>query len=157
MVLVDEAHEFKKPPFTTKMRMKGLQTQSSAQSIGLNFLTRYVRTNNNGNNVHLFTGTPVTNTMTEVFHQMRYVMAEEMEAAGVDQWDGWFGSFAREVQDVELNAAAEYEAVTRLAAFINVPELRRMVGQYMDVVFADDMPKCGRAARPLASGWATRP
>lgn len=150
MVLVDEAHEFKKPPFTTKMRMKGLQTQSSAQSIGLNFLTRYVRTNNNGNNVHLFTGTPVTNTMTEVFHQMRYVMAEEMEAAGVDQWDGWFGSFAREVQDVELNAAAEYEAVTRLAAFINVPELRRMVGQYMDVVFADDMPEM--RPRRTASG-----
>lgn len=141
MVLVDEVHEFKKPPFSTRMRMKGLNTQSSDRSIALSFLLRYIRSTQNGGNVHLFTGTPVTNTLTEVFHAMRYIMAEEMGEVGVDQWDGWFGSFAREVQDVELNAAAEYEAVNRLAGFINVPELRRMIGQYMDVVFADDMPE----------------
>lgn len=141
MVLVDEAHEFKKPPFSTRMRIKGLSTQSSDRSIALSFLLRYIRSTQNGGNVHLFTGTPVTNTLTEVFHMMRYIMAEEMSAVDVDQWDGWFGSFAREVQDVELNAAAEYEAVNRLAGFINVPELRRMIGQYMDVVFASDMPE----------------
>lgn len=141
MVLVDEAHEFKKPPFSTRMKMKGLQQATSDRSISLSFITRYVRAQNGGGNVHLFTGTPITNTMTEVFHQMRYIMGEEMEAEGVADWDGWFGSFAREVEDVELNAAGEYEAVTRLASFINVPELRRMLGQYMDVVFADDMPE----------------
>ena len=81
---------------------------------------------------------------------MRYIMQEEMQQAGVDQFDGWFGSFAREVNDVELNAAAEYEAVTRLAAFINVPELRRMIGQYMDVVFSDNMPEM--QPRRTASG-----
>lgn len=141
MILVDEAHEFKKPPFATRMKMKGLNVQASDKSIALSFLTKYVRANNNGGNVHLFTGTPVTNTLTEVFHMQRYIMNEEMQAADVDQWDGWFGSFAREVMDVELNAAAEYEAVTRLAGFINVPELRQMIGQYMDIVFADDMPE----------------
>ena len=141
MVLVDEAHEFKKPPITTKMRMKGLQTQTSNRSIALSFMTRYVRANNHGGNVHLFTGTPITNTLTEIFHQMRYIMNEEMSQVGVDQWDGWFGSFAKEVQDVELNAAGEYESVTRLRGFINVPELRKMVGQYMDVVFSEDMPE----------------
>jgi N12 class adenine-specific DNA methylase len=141
MLMVDEAHEFKKPTISTRMQMKGLNTQTSDRSIALQFLTRYVRANNNGGNVHLFTGTPITNTLTEVFHMMRYIMSEEMQHAGVDQWDGWFGSFAREVMDVEQNAAAEYEAVTRLAGFINVPELRRMIGQYMDVVFADDMPE----------------
>ncbi|MBB6559573.1 N12 class adenine-specific DNA methylase [Acidovorax soli] len=141
MVLVDEVHEFKKPPISTRMNMKGLNTQTSNRSIALQFITRYIRANNNGGNVHTFTGTPITNTLTEIFHQMRYVMEDEMKAAGVDTWDGWFGSFAKEVQDVELSAAGEYEAVTRLAGFINVPELRRMIGQYMDVVFADDMPE----------------
>ncbi|WP_278985608.1 PLxRFG domain-containing protein [Sphingobium yanoikuyae] len=150
MLMVDEAHEFKKPPISTRMKMKGLNTQTSDRSIALSFLTRYVRANNAGGNVHLFTGTPVTNTLTEVFHMMRYIMQEEMQAAGVDQWDGWFGSFAREVMDVEQNAAAEYEAVTRLAGFINVPELRRMIGQYMDVVFAEDMPEM--QPRRTASG-----
>lgn len=141
MLLVDEAHEFKKPPIATKMRMKGLQTQTSNRSIAMMFLTRYVRNMNNGANVHLFTGTPITNTMTEVFHMMRYMMLEEMQESALADWDGWFGSFAREVNDVELNPAGEYEAVTRLQSFINVPELRRMIGQYMDVVFAEDMPE----------------
>ena len=150
MVLVDEAHEFKKPPFSTRMKMKGLQQATSDRSISLSFITRYVRAQNGGGNVHLFTGTPITNTMTEVFHQMRYIMGEEMEAEGIADWDGWFGSFAREVEDVELNPAGEYEAVTRLASFINVPELRRMLGQYMDVVFADDMPEM--RPRQTASG-----
>ncbi|MCE7797848.1 PLxRFG domain-containing protein [Sphingobium sufflavum] len=150
MLQVDEAHEFKKPPISTRMKMKGLNTQTSDRSIALSFMTRYVRAQNNGGNVHLFTGTPVTNTLTEVFHMMRYIMQEEMQAAGIDQWDGWFGSFAREVMDVEQNAAAEYEAVTRLAGFINVPELRRMIGQYMDTVFADDMPEM--QPRRTASG-----
>lgn len=141
MVLVDEAHEFKKPPLATKMKMKGLNATTSNKSIALQFLTRYIRANNNGGNVHLFTGTPITNTLTEVYHQMRYIMEDDMMETGVDSWDGWFGSFAAEVADVELNAAAEYENVTRLASFINVPELRRMIGQYMDVVFSDDMPE----------------
>lgn len=151
MVLVDEAHEFKKPPIATKMRMKGLQTQTSNRSISMMFLTRYVRGMNNGGNVHLFTGTPITNTMTEVFHMMRYMMQEEMERACLADWDGWFGSFAREVDDVELTSTGEYEAVTRLQAFINVPELRRMIGQYMDVVFADEMPEM----QPRAVGGKT--
>lgn len=141
MVMVDEVHEFKKPPISTRMKMKGLNTQTSNRSIALQFITRYVRANNFGGNVHTFSGTPITNTMTEIFHQMRYVMEDEMKEAGVDSWDGWFGSFAKEVQDVELSAAGEYEPVTRLASFINVPELRRMIGQYMDVVFANDMPE----------------
>jgi N12 class adenine-specific DNA methylase/GGDEF domain-containing protein len=141
MIIVDEAHEFKKPPFSTKMRMKGLNAQTSSRSIALRFLTSYVRANNGGGNVHTFTGTPITNTLVEVFHQMRYLMEDEMRDVGLNSWDGWFGSFAAEVQDVELNAAAEYEAVVRLASFINVPELRRMFGQYMDVVFSENMPE----------------
>lgn len=141
MVIVDEAHEFKKPPIATKMKMKGLQTQTSDRSISLMFMTAYVRAQQNGGNVHLFTGTPITNTLTEVFHQMRYIMGEEMKAAGIADWDGWFGSFAQEEEDVELTSSGDYEAVTRLQNFINVPELRRMIGQYMDVVFADDMPE----------------
>lgn len=141
MILVDEVHEFKKPPIVTRMQMKGLNTQVSGRSIALQFLTRYVRQMNNGGNVHTFTGTPITNTITEIYHQMRYVMESEMDTANVADWDGWFGSFATEVQDVELSAAGDYEMVTRLAGFVNVPELRQMVGQYMDTVFADDMPE----------------
>lgn len=141
MILVDEVHEFKKPPIVTRMNMKGLNTQLSQKSIQLQLLTRYVRQMNNGGNIHTFTGTPITNTITEIYHQMRYVMDMEMQEATVSDWDGWFGSFATEVQDVELSSAGDYEMVTRLAGFVNVPELRQMIGQYMDTVFAEDMPE----------------
>ncbi len=53
-------------------------------------------------NVHTFTGTPITNTLTEIYHQMRYVMEEEMQKLNVAAWDGWFGSFATDITDIEL-------------------------------------------------------
>lgn len=141
MILVDESHEFKKPPFATTMNIKGLNVKPSERSISLMLLTQYVRTTNNGGNIHLFTGTPITNTLAEIFHQMSYVMKEEMAEAGVDSWDGWFNSFADSTSDIELTAAGEYEVVDRLRAFINTPELYKMAGQYMSVVFAKDMPE----------------
>lgn len=141
MIIVDEAHEFKKPPLATRMSMKGLNKTSSAQSISLMFLTDYVKKLNGGTGVHLFTGTPITNTVNEIYNMMRFVMDDQMARDGVREWDAWFNTFADSTGDVELTAAGEYEPVTRLAAFVNVPELRRMVGQYMDIVFADDMPE----------------
>jgi N12 class adenine-specific DNA methylase len=141
MIIVDEAHEFKKPPLATRMSMKGLNKQPSNQSISLMFLTDYVKRLNGGTGVHLFTGTPITNTINEIYNMMRYVMDDQMARDGVREWDAWFNTFADSTSDVELTAAGEYEPVTRLAAFVNVPELRHMVGQYMDIVFADDMPE----------------
>lgn len=141
MILVDEVHEFKKPSFATRMNMKGLNTSSNKRSVNLQLLTRYVRRMNNGGNVHTFTGTPITNTLTEIYHQMRYVMEEEMQKLNVAAWDGWFGSFATDITDIELSATGEYQLVTRLAGFVNVPELRKMIGQFMDIVFANDMPE----------------
>ena len=142
MLLVDEVHEFKKPPIASRMKpIKGLQRGTSNKAINLFYLARYIRSRNNGGNVHLFTGTPITNTLVEIFHHMRYIMEDEMKQAGVADFDSWFSSFAAEVADVEQTAAGEYETVGRLRSFINLPELRRMIGQYMDVVFAEDMPE----------------
>lgn len=150
MIIVDEAHEFKKPPIATRMRMKGLNTGTSDRSIQLRFLTDYVKRLNAGTGVHTFTGTPITNTLTEIYNQMRYVMDDEMARDGIKEWDAWFNTFADSTTDVELTATGEYEPVTRLASFVNVAELRRMAGQYMDIVFADDMPEF--KPRETASG-----
>lgn len=150
MVIVDEAHEFKKPPVATKMKMRGLNTGTSNMSISLRFLTDYVKRENNGRGVHLFTGTPITNTLTELYNMMRYVMDDVMARDGIKDWDSWFNTFADSSTDVELTAAGEYEAVTRLASFVNTAELRRISGEFMDIVFADDMPEF--VPRPTKSG-----
>ena len=141
MLVIDEAHEFKKPPLTTRMRLKGLNTSTSGESLSLHLLASFVRRLNNGKGVHIFTGTPITNTLNEIYNQMRYVAAEDMEEAGVKSWDSWFNTFADSSTDVELTPAGDYEPQTRLASFVNVAELRRMAGQYMSIVFADDMPE----------------
>lgn len=140
-ILVDEAHIFKKPPIATKMKMKGFNTGTSNRSLTLRFITDYVKALNNGSGVHVFSGTPITNSLVEIFNMMRYVMDYDMKKTGVNEWDTWFSTFADNVTDIELTNTGEYEPVTRLAAFVNVPELRRMVGQYMDIVFADSMPE----------------
>lgn len=141
MVLVDEAHAFKKPPFTTTRKIKGLTTDSSNRAIQLSFITQYIQSINNGRGVHLFTGTPITNTLTEMYHMMRYVMPKAMEDANILDFDSWMNSFAEETADMEFTSTGDVEMVSRLASFTNVPELRRFVGQYWDTVFADDMPE----------------
>ena len=150
MVLVDEAHAFKKPPFTTTRKIKGLTTESSDRAIQLSFITQYIQSINNGRGIHLFTGTPITNTLTEMYHMMRYVMPKAMEDANILEFDSWMNSFAEETADMEFTSTGDVEMVSRLASFTNVPELRRFVGQYWDTVFADDMPEF--SPRKTASG-----
>lgn len=140
-IIVDEAHLFKKPPLETRMKMRGLNTATSNRGLAMSFLTNYIKKINGGKGVHLFTGTPITNTLSETFHMMRYVMDDEMRRDGLQNWDGWFNTFASETNDIEITAAGEYEPVTRLASFINVADLRRMMAPYTDIVFADDMPE----------------
>ncbi len=141
MVIVDEAHEFKKPPLVTRMKMKGLNKGSSGMSISLRFLTDYVKQQNNGKGVHLFTGTPITNTLAEIYNMQRYVADSQMQRDGIKDWDSWFATFADSQSDVELTSTGEYDSVTRLSQFINTADLRNMIGAYTDIVFADDMPE----------------
>ena len=141
MIIVDEAHVFKKPPLSTRMKMKGLNKGTSDQSISLRFLTDYVKRLNAGTGVHLFTGTPITNTLTEIYNLQRYVAEAQMSRDGIKDWDSWFNTFADSLTDVELTPTGEFEPVTRLASFVNTADLRRMIGGYTDIVFADDMPE----------------
>ena len=147
-IVVDEAHEFKKRPISTRMRLKGLNTDTSNRAIGLMFLTNYVKANREGKGVYLFTGTPITNTLNEIYNQSKFFMDDRLAAAGVNDWDTWFGTFSDGRSDVELNAAGGYEPVTRLAAFVNVDELVRMMSEFTDVVKASDMPEFTPRATP---------
>ncbi len=141
MMMVDEAHIFKKLPISTKQQIKGLNKAGSERGTSMMLLANYLRMNNNGRGVHLFTGTPITNTLNEIYNMQRLLMAEEMDRDGIKSWDGWFNNFGRSVSDVELSSGGTWEPVERLAAFINIPELRQVIGQYLDTVFADDMPE----------------
>lgn len=140
-IMVDEAHIFKKIALATRKNIKGLNKTESGLGFSLQLLTDYVKKQNGGKGVFMFTGTPVTNTLNEVYNMMRFVMDDVMAQAGINGFDDWFNNFADTVNEVELTSGGTYEATERLLAFINVPELARMAAQHFDVVQAKNMPE----------------
>jgi N12 class adenine-specific DNA methylase len=150
MLMVDEAHIFKKIPIATRQQVKGLNKQSSNIGNSLMLLSDYIRGTQNGRGVFLFTGTPVTNTLNEIYNMQRFIMPDEMQAVGVKDWDGWFNTFATAETSDELSVGGTYEEFVRLTSFVNLPELRASIGQYMDTVFGSDMPEF--VPRPTKDG-----
>lgn len=140
-ILVDEAHIFKKLSLATRKKIKGLNKDESGKGFALSMMADYLKRQNNGRGVFLFTGTPITNTLNEAYNMMRYVMDDAMAESGVHTFDDWFNQFADTSTEVEVTSGGTYEAVERLLAFINVPELARMAGRFFDVVQAKNMPE----------------
>jgi N12 class adenine-specific DNA methylase len=140
-VIVDEAHVFKKISLATRKVIKGLNKTESGKGFQLGLLTDWLKTQTGGKGVHLFTGTPVTNTLNEVFNMMRFAMDKEMGESGIDNFDDWYNDYADGFSDTEPTSGGTYEEVTRLRGFLNVPELARLAGQAFDVVRADEMPE----------------
>lgn len=140
-IIVDEAHIFKKIPLATRKNFKGLQKEMSGAGFQLQLMTDYLKSINNGKGVFLFTGTPVTNTLNEVFNMMRFVMQDEFTEAQIANFDDWFNSFAQATSDIELTSGGTFEPIERVLSFINIPELARMASRVFDVVRANDMPE----------------
>ena len=139
-VLVDEAHEFKKPGLITRSSVKGIETSASDMALKLRMLVENVQ-ERFGRGVYLFTGTPITNTATELYQMMRYVMKPEMEAAGIASFDSWFATYAQADSALSKKPTGEYEDEVRFIGFKNLPELKRMYDMYFDFVKANEMPE----------------
>lgn len=134
-LFVDEAHLFRKLDFATKMsNVKGISPEGSKASFDLYTKTRYLETINPGRNLVLASGTPVTNTMAELYTVSRYMQPQELASRGLGHFDAWAGAFGDTVTQLEQDPAGGYKPVTRFAKFVNVPELSAMVRQVMDVV-----------------------
>ena len=139
-ILVDEAHEFKKPGLVTRSDVKGIETGTSDMALKLRIITDNV-IERYGRGVHLFTGTPITNTACELYQMMRYVMKPEMEAGKVSSFDSWFAQNAKAESALVRKPTGEYEEEVRFMGFKNLPELRRMYEMNFDFVKAKDMPE----------------
>lgn len=134
-LFVDEAHMFRKLDFATKMsNVKGISPEGSKTSWDLYVKSRYLETINPGRNLVLASGTPVTNTMAELYTVSRYLQPGELRERGLEHFDSWAGAFGDTVTNLEQDASGGYKPVTRFAKFVNVPELSAMVRQAMDVV-----------------------
>ena len=155
MLLVDEVHKYKKLPIATKMNIKGLNRQGTKKSSQLYLASQYVQQMNNGRNVYTFTGTPITNTVSELFNQMRYIMNQEMKDADIGDWDGWFNTFVEASTQQEVSPGGQLVDVERIRNFVNVPELRAFMSNYLDTVFAEEMQEY--TPRPNREGRTSDP
>jgi N12 class adenine-specific DNA methylase len=136
-VFVDESDLYKNLGFTSKMtRIAGLPNTESNRALDMYMKTRYLAERNGG--IVFATGTPISNTMAEMYTLQRYLAPETLCAAGVEHFDAWAANFGEPVTSLELAPdGSGYRMHTRFAKFVNLPELLSMFRSFADVQTAD--------------------
>jgi hypothetical protein len=136
-IFVDESDLYKNLGFTSKMtRIAGLPNTESNRALDMYMKTRYLAERNGG--IVFATGTPISNTMAEMYTLQRYLAPETLKAAGVEHFDAWAANFGEPVTSLELAPdGSGYRMHTRFAKFVNLPELLSMFRSFADVQTAD--------------------
>jgi N12 class adenine-specific DNA methylase len=134
-LFVDEAHYFKNLFYVSKMtRIAGLPQTASERAFDMFLKVRHVQSVNGGGGVVFATGTPIANSMAEMFTMQRYLQPDELKKHYLHHFDSWAATFGEPVTAMELSPdGAGYRLNTRFARFINVPELMQMFRQAADV------------------------
>ncbi len=138
-IFVDESDLYKNLPYVTKMnRIAGLPNSESNRALDMYMKTRYLREKSGGRGVVFATGTPISNTMAEMYTAQRYLAPEMLKACGVEHFDAWAANFGEAVTSLELAPdGSGYRMHTRFAKFVNLPELLSMFRTFADVQTAD--------------------
>ena len=154
-LFIDEAHLYKKNFFVSKLpQMKGLDRSSSQRSLSLTLKIRQVMEKTGGRNIYLATGTPVTNTLAEVWNMVRYLYPEGKMPFGCNTFDRFASMFTETKSDVEQTAAGTYKSVERFVKFKNLGDLHKFFTSVADVVLPEDLKGVKRP--PLKTGEAQR-
>ncbi|MBR0411742.1 MAG: N-6 DNA methylase [Eubacterium sp.] len=143
-LFVDESHNFKNLFLYTKMRNVAGISQTDAQKSSDMFMKcQYLDELTGGKGVTFATGTPVSNSMVELYTIMRYLQYDTLQKLGLYHFDSWAASFGETVTAIELSPEGTgYRAKTRFARFFNLPELISLFKEAADVQTADmlDLP-----------------
>ncbi|MBP1886591.1 DEAD/DEAH box helicase family protein [Sinorhizobium mexicanum] len=139
-IVVDEAQEFRKLSFATNMStLKGIDPNGSQRAWDLYVKSRYIETRNPGRALVLASGTPITNTLGEMFSIQRLLGADALRERGLHEFDAWASTFGDTTTELEIQPSGKYKPVSRFASFVNVPELIAMFRSVADVVMPDDL------------------
>jgi N12 class adenine-specific DNA methylase len=144
-VFVDEAHLFKNLETATKMdRVAGIQTGGSERAFDLYMKARYLHERHPGHGLTFATGTPISNTMVEMFTMSRFLDREGLKSRGIEHFDAWAATFGEVVEAMEISPdGASLRPRSRFARFVNLPELQQMFRAFSDVQTAEmlDLPR----------------
>lgn len=139
-LFIDEAHSYKNLWRHTKMtRVAGLPNSNSERAFDMFVKTRYVMDKHQGKTGVVFaTGTPVSNSMAEMWVMQRYLQPKTLEGNQVGMFDTWAGNFGESVTSLELAPdGSGYRMQTRFARFVNLPELMSMFREVADIRTAE--------------------
>ncbi|SES41309.1 N-6 DNA methylase [Rhizobium sp. NFR03] len=161
-IIVDEAQEFRKLSFATNMStLKGVDPGGSQRAWDLFVKSRFVETKNPGRALVLASGTPITNTLGEMFTAQRLMDGQALAARGLHEFDAWASTFGDTATELELQPSGKYKPVTRFSQFVNVPELIAMFRSFADVVMPQDLrqyvkvPDVSTGSRRIVTAEAT--
>ncbi len=138
-VFIDEAHYFKNLETPTKMeRVAGIQTGGSERAFDVYMKARYLDEQHAGHGVTFATGTPISNTMVEMYTMQRFLDPEGLRERGLEHFDAWAATFGEVVDTMEISPdGAGLRPRSRFARFTNLPELQQMFRQFSDVQTAE--------------------
>ena len=138
---VDEAHNYKNLFLYTKMRnVAGLSTTDAQKSSDMLLKCRYIDEITDNRGVVFATGTPVSNSMTELYTMMRYLQHDTIRNKGLAHFDCWASTFGETTTAIELAPEGTgYRARTRFAKFFNLPELMNLFKEAADIKTADQL------------------
>jgi len=142
---VDEAHHYKNLFLVTKMRnVTGLSITEAQKSSDMFMKTRYMDEKTGGKGVIFATGTPISNSMTEMYTMQRFLQYDTLQERSLGTFDAWASTFGETKTAIELAPEGTgYRARTRFAKFQNLPELMNLFGEVADIKTADtlDLPR----------------
>ena len=140
-MFVDESDNYKNLFLYTKMRnVAGLSTTDAQKSSDMFAKCRYMDELTGGRGVVFATGTPVSNSMTELYTIQRYLQYDRLQELGMGHFDCWASRFGETTTALELAPEGTgYRARTRFAKFFNLPELMNMVKEFADIKTADQL------------------
>ncbi|MDR1397141.1 MAG: hypothetical protein LBJ14_05365 [Desulfarculales bacterium] len=140
-LFVDESQIFKNLFITTTQHVAGLgNLQGSAKAFDLYIKARYLQEKNNGRGLFFATGTPISNSIAELYTIQRYMQYRELKANGLLHFDSWASTFGQISNTWELDATGvNYKLASRFAKFQNVPELINIYRSFADVINQKDL------------------
>jgi N12 class adenine-specific DNA methylase len=139
-LFVDEAHRYKRSEFYTQMgNVKGIDKASSQRSMSLLLKTQFINEKTGYKNIFLATGTPISNTLAEMWTLMRYVRPDLLKEYGIEQFDSFATIFANTKLEHEMTATGDFKIVERFSQYVNGGELLTMWRTFADIVLKEDI------------------
>jgi N12 class adenine-specific DNA methylase len=144
-LFIDEAQYYKNLETPTKIeRVAGIQTGGSERAFDLYMKCRYLDQQHAGHGVTFATGTPISNTMVEMYTMQRYLDPEGLRSRGIEHFDAWAANFGEVVDTMEISPDGKtLKPRSRFSKFVNLPELQMMFRGFADVQTAEmlDLPR----------------